>query len=81
LNRLQSKQARAGSEASAGRRAFAQNVVVVQFEVPPKALANFSPALELATTLGHTREKEIQTLKALARSRSRTLSALGRSAP
>jgi hypothetical protein len=49
-----------GSEASAGRRAFAQNVVVVQFEVPPKALANFSPALELATTLGHTREKEIQ---------------------
>jgi hypothetical protein len=31
---------------------------VVQFEVTPKALANFSPGLELATTLGHTRQKK-----------------------
>jgi hypothetical protein len=31
---------------------------VVQFEITPKALANFSPGLELATTLGHTRQKK-----------------------
>jgi hypothetical protein len=31
---------------------------LVQFEDTPKAFANFSPGLELATTLGHTRDKE-----------------------
>jgi hypothetical protein len=40
-------------------------LVLVQFEDTPKAFANFSPGLELATTLGHTREKN-STLKALA---------------
>jgi hypothetical protein len=33
-------------------RLFANNKVLVQFEGTPKALANFSPGLELATTLG-----------------------------
>jgi hypothetical protein len=31
--------------------------VLVQFEDTPKAFAKFSPPLELATTLGHRREK------------------------
>jgi hypothetical protein len=39
--------------------------VLVQFEDTPKAFAKFSPGLERATTLGHTREKN-STLKALA---------------
>jgi hypothetical protein len=50
--------------------------VLVQFEITPKAFANFSPGLELATTLGHTRQKN-STLQAWARLRPRTLSALG----
>jgi hypothetical protein len=41
-----------------------QKLVLVQFEDTPKAFANFSPGLELATTLGQTREKN-STLKAL----------------
>jgi hypothetical protein len=45
-----------------------EHTVVVRLEHTPKAFANFSPGLELATTLGHTREKN-STLKALAKSR------------
>jgi hypothetical protein len=50
--------------------------VLVQFEITAKAFANFSSGLELATTLGHTRQKN-STLQAWARLRPRTLSALG----
>jgi hypothetical protein len=32
-------------------------MVVVQFEITPKAFANLSPGLELATSLGHTRKE------------------------
>jgi hypothetical protein len=49
-------------------KGLAQCKVLVQFEDTPKAFAKFSPGLELATTLGHTRDKN-STLKALARSR------------
>ena len=35
----------------------------MQFELTPKALANFSPGLELATTLGIEPYKCVQTLK------------------
>jgi hypothetical protein len=54
---LQSKQPVPGSEASAGRRAFAQNVVVVQFEVTPKALA-ISAQLWSVRQPWDTREKK-----------------------
>jgi hypothetical protein len=36
----------------------AEKLALVQREDTPKALANFSPGLELATTLGRTRAKE-----------------------
>jgi hypothetical protein len=49
-------------------RIFYQRQVLVQLEDTPKAFAKFSPGLERATTLGHTRENN-STLKALARSR------------
>jgi hypothetical protein len=36
--------------------------VLVRFEITPKAFANFSSGLELATTLGHTRQKKFNAV-------------------